>query len=114
MSLKVNDGHEFNCASPRNLVAILMIMVELKLEYLVLIKNISVSSVYNPVEYNVGGCNFGIQPLHCARLESTTEVDNKTKKVKSIKQFVERNMRDKALMKDLDDVNQQLMKSIML
>ena len=105
MLLQGDGGNDCNCTTLRILVASSMIMVGLELELLVLMKNAVGSSVHNPVEKNIGSCDFGIQNLNCTRLDSTNKVEDKPKQAKSIKQFVVRNSYDKGLMKDyLDSV----------
>ena len=88
MLLQGYGGHDCNCATPMNLVASLIMTVELELEHLVWIKNECDFSVRNSIQHNVGGCDFGMHTLNCPRLESTKKVEDKIKQAKIIKKIL--------------------------
>ena len=85
MLLQGNDGHDCDCAIPRCLVESLIITAELELEHLVPMKNSGGTSVWNPVEHNVGNCSFGTHTLNVPWLESMKKVEDEIKQAKRIK-----------------------------
>ena len=91
MLLQGDGGFDYNCTTPRSIVANFVIMLELNLEHIVSIRNAGGCSTYNPCERNIGGINFGLQVMACDREESTDEVENAIISSKSIKSFVDKN-----------------------
>ena len=91
MLLQGDGGFDYNCTTPRSIVANFVIMLELNLEHIVSIRNAGGCSTYNPCERNIGGINFGLQVMACDREESTDEVENAIISSKSIKSFVNKN-----------------------
>ena len=69
MMLQADGGHDHDCAIPRNIVSILMIMIKLKMQHSIAMKNAGGYSSCNPIERPMGSIAFGSQCLALYRLE---------------------------------------------
>ena len=58
--LQANSGHNHNCTNLRNIIYFLMIMNELKLQYLIAMKNTGGLSLYNWIERPMDSVIFGM------------------------------------------------------
>ena len=91
MLLQGDGGFNYNYATPRSIVANFIIMIELKLEHIVSIRNAGSCLIYNPAERNIAGINFGLQVMACDREEASEEVEKAMQSSKSIKAFIDKN-----------------------
>ena len=79
MTMQGCSGHDYDCTSQRSIVSFAMIMIQLKLQHLIAIKNASGHSSCNLVERPMGSATFGIQSSCLYRLEASAEIENKRK-----------------------------------
>ena len=97
MVLQGDGGHDFNCTTPRNMAATLMIIVALKLEHVMCIKNSGGNSIFNPVERVMSVLNLSLQAMACDRKASTDRVEDKIVKAKSVKKFFDDNVNNSSI-----------------
>ena len=50
VTLQADSGHDHNCASPRNVVSLLMIIIKINLQHLIAMKNAGGYSSCNPMK----------------------------------------------------------------
>lgn len=79
MLLQADRSYDYNCTILRGMSASYSIIIELKLEYLVLIKNASSNSICDLVERKIGAINFGLWILAYNWEESTIKVETAIK-----------------------------------
>ena len=100
MILQADGSHDHNCTNPRNVISFIVIMIELKLEHLIAMKNAGGLSIYNPIERPVGSVTLGAQCLALARLEGPREMKEKIQESKSIKAFADKHGHNEKLKSD--------------
>ena len=90
MIMQADGGSDFNCSYWRTIIALLMIMNEMKLTHLIVMKNAGGLSIYNPIERAMGAVTFGSQCLALCRSEGSRELEEKLKECKGPKGFIEK------------------------
>ena len=93
MLLQGNGRYNCNCIMQRSIIVNFIIMNELKLEYVVSVRNARGYSTYNFVERNISSIIFGLQAIAYNREEALEEVAKALKSSKSIKAFINKNRR---------------------
>ena len=103
MLLQGDGGFDYNCTTPRGIVANLVMFIGLRLEHLVCLRNASGYSTFNPSERPMCAINFATQTLAIERLECSPETEKLIQTSKTMKDFIQTNIENNNVMKEFND-----------
>ena len=63
MLLQGDSGFNCNCATPRSIIATVILFIKLKLEQIACIRNAPGYSIFHPTKRAMSAINFSLQPL---------------------------------------------------